>query len=331
MNLRAFKKYIIDSLSKIEWIKAYYRGYGLILMLHRIAPINPRKLPINEALKVSPEFLESFIIESKKQGYYFISLDELCDDLTHNRLKSKFLCITIDDGYKDNLQYGYPIFHAYNVPFCIYVCTSFPESSHNMWWFGLEDYLLDNDTIDMPNGGGQREIRTLEQKQAMFLSLRETIIKHSSSYTDANKICQKLGIYYNPQQYNDLTLSWKDIEFLDKQNLATIGNHTHTHPIFNNLTTEQVALDIKNALALFATHKIYPKHFGYPFGGRIEVSSKYFTIPQTLGFSSATTTRHGSIFPKHKNHLYALPRVMISDNFMLDSAFRVRKKRIVVD
>lgn len=317
----ALKQYIINQLWRLETSKRIFEGNAAILMLHRIAPIDSAKLPINEALKVSPEFLESFIKEAKDKGYSFVSLDELAHNLTDSKPFSKLLCITIDDGYKDNLTYGYPIFDTHRVPFCIYVCTSFPQSTHNMWWFGLEDYLLAN------KGGGQ--YRDLAQIQELFLSLRTQIIQNSTSYTDSLAICQKLGITYNPRTYDSLALSWEDIAQLATSPLATIGNHTHTHPIFNRLTPQEVTNDIAQAQEFFKAHNLAPKHFAYPFGGKIEVDSAYFGIPQELGFVSATTTRMGSIYPTHRDFLHALPRFMLTDNFTLRHIYRPRRQRIV--
>ncbi len=154
------KEKIIRFLSHIGAIQALYAGKGVIIMLHRVAHINPNRILANEHLKVSPEFLESFIKQAKQAGYHFISLDTLIEGFSTNQLPKKFMIITLDDGYKDNITYGYPIFKALDVPFCIYVTTSFPESCHNMWWFGLEDYLLKNDeiTINTINGGGASKL-----------------------------------------------------------------------------------------------------------------------------------------------------------------------------
>lgn len=315
------KGYIIKQLWQLEYSRKFFEGNAAILMLHRIAPIDSNKLPINEALKVSPEFLETFIKEAKYQGYAFVSLDELTDNLNESKLFNKLLCITIDDGYKDNLTYGYPIFDSYRVPFCIYVCTSFPESTHNMWWFALEDYILADNHIN--------STQSISQKEILFLELRTKIIQNSSSYTDSMEICQKLGMAYNPRIYDHLTLSWEDINLLAKNPLVTIGNHTHTHPVFNRLTMQDVSNDILKAKKLFNKYNLDPKHFAYPFGSQVEVDSKYFTIPRDLGFISATTTRMGSIYPKHKEFLYALPRFMLTDTFMLRDIYRPRRKRIV--
>ncbi|TLD96186.1 polysaccharide deacetylase [Helicobacter jaachi] len=332
--MKSFIHKAIHNLSQYACVQGLYKGKGVILMLHRIAPFEHRLAP-NENMKVSPVFLESFILQAKAQGYTFISIDEVYRGLCEQRLVDKFICITIDDGYKDNLTYGYPIFSKHNVPFCIYVCTSFPQGTHNMWWFGLEDYLLKENAINI--NGNMWDISSIESKEAAFMALREIIIQKVSSYEDCAETMQSLGIAYNPRDYDNLTLTWEDIDFLSTANggggidrICTIGCHTHSHPIFNNLSHKQVTADIQKANALFKAHLgEIPKHFAYPFGGRIEVDSSYFPLMATLGFKTATTTRHGCIYPSHKAHLHALPRVFFSQHFNIESAYKIRKKRVV--
>lgn len=336
--MRYYINKIRDTLSQFKSIQRFFKGKGMIVMLHRIAPFEDKLSP-NEHMKVSPEFLESFITQALDSKYHFISLDELHEGLLHNDLPEYFICITIDDGYKDNLTFGYPIFAKYNIPFCIYICTSFPESSHNMWWFALEDYLLKHSNIIYNNT--KYDISTKALKEAMFLTMRANIITQIDSYENCKQTLENFGIFYNPRDYDNLTLSWEDIAFLHTQNLqntlgggqrqlCTIGCHTHSHPIFNNLSNDEIAQDIAKAQKLFLQHLHFtPTHFAYPFGSRIEVSPHHFSLIQNLGFKTATTTRHGSIYPQHARHIHALPRVFFKENFMLESAFKIRKRRIV--
>ena len=49
----------------------------------------------------------------------------------HRRLierdfRRRFVCLTFDDGYRDNLRYALPILKKYDAPFTIYIPTSFP-------------------------------------------------------------------------------------------------------------------------------------------------------------------------------------------------------------
>lgn len=333
--MKAYVKALITQASKLRCVHSVFKGHGVILMLHRVAPFEDKLAP-NENMKVTPAFLEQFICQSLESKYVFISVDELYEGLLQNTLPKNFICITLDDGYKDNLTYAAPIFEKYNIPFCIYICTSLPQSTHNMWWFGLEDYLLTHMQIRFENR--DFDISTRADKEAMFLRVRNAIIAQSSSYEDGGDIMNAFGITYNPRDYDHLALSWEDIHILSnimgggQRRLCTIGAHTHSHPIFNRLTQMQVADDIRTSQHFFKAHLGFvPKHFAYPFGGRIEVDASYFPLIKELGFMSATTTRHGCIYPAHRAHLYALPRVFFGQDFMIESAFKIRRKRVVSD
>ncbi len=203
---------LVDYLSRFHIAQSFFKGKGLILMLHRVAPFEDKLTP-NENMKVTPTFLEQFIVDSLQSGYVFISLDELHYGLLHQSLPEYFICITLDDGYKDNLTYAYPIFAKYNIPFCIYICTSFPQSTHSMWWFGLEDYLLSTDYMEFQHIG--YDLSSKESKEMMFLTLRHHIITHTQSYEDGEEIMRSLNIPYNPRAYDSLALTWEDIKLLD--------------------------------------------------------------------------------------------------------------------
>ena len=301
-------------------------------MLHQIAPINPNKLPANENMKISPNFLESFIIDLKNKGYVFVSIEELINHLQNNTLQNKTICITIDDGYKDNLSFGFEIFKKHKIPFCIYTCASFLERKANMWWFGLEDYLLQHS--NMVFNDEKIDLSTIERKNLAFLKIRDYLISKINDYENAKGAMQEIGINYDIEKYNDLALNYDDINFMlnDKSGLFTLGHHTYSHPIFNNINDEAIKQDIAKANDIFQNHfGFIPKHFAYPFGSKIEVSKRHFELIKNLGFKRATTTRHGSIFDKHRNHLFSLPRIFLKEHFDMHTIFDFRKKQIVVD
>ena len=73
---------------------------GLVYMLHHIIEKNPHGIPTNEDLKVSPTFLEGIILKYKKQGFDFISIDQLNKIIKSNKKPERpFIAFTIDDGY----------------------------------------------------------------------------------------------------------------------------------------------------------------------------------------------------------------------------------------
>ena len=100
---------------------------GEIWQLHRVTPYVTSQ-SIYKDYDIPPEYLERIIIEYQCKGYVFISMDELINNFDkYKREKNKFVCITLDDGYEDNLIYAYPIFEKYNCPFLIYVTTGYLE------------------------------------------------------------------------------------------------------------------------------------------------------------------------------------------------------------
>ena len=99
---------------------------GVVYMLHHITPKDLNRIPTNEDLKVSPDFLEKIILNYKNKPIDIISLDEVYERLiTENNSQRPFVSFTIDDGYVDNYTNALPIFEKHHIPFAIFVATDF--------------------------------------------------------------------------------------------------------------------------------------------------------------------------------------------------------------
>jgi peptidoglycan/xylan/chitin deacetylase (PgdA/CDA1 family) len=55
--------------------------------------------------------------------------------------RSRFACITFDHGYRDNLEYAYPILRHHQVPFAIFVASDFADWRSHLWWSTLESVV----------------------------------------------------------------------------------------------------------------------------------------------------------------------------------------------
>ena len=60
---------------------------------------------------------------------------------------NKQVLLTFDDGYKDNYDLAYPILKKYNIPFAVFLTTSFPEKEAILWWYIIEDLIMKNEVI----------------------------------------------------------------------------------------------------------------------------------------------------------------------------------------
>lgn len=133
--------------------KAFHPAIGEVWMLHRVIPENQRSQEkIQYDLEVTPDFLEAKILEYQRRGYQFVSMDHVRDAVCRasffSRLRAKpFVCVTLDDGYRDNLTYGLPVFKKHQVPFVIYVTTDFIDNKSEMWWYPGEKLALSMDEL----------------------------------------------------------------------------------------------------------------------------------------------------------------------------------------
>lgn len=274
-----------------------FSSLGSILMLHRTAPYNASGFRHNENLKLSPEELEVVILQLKKQKRKFVSLDEAGAIInSKKRYTQKFIVFTLDDGYKDNLYEGYPVFAHHRVPLCIYITNSFPNNTSNLWWFALENLVLTNDTITNPNGKLLMN-HTKGLKEKNFLLIRSSILK--DNFRDPIDYIKSMGnlSFRLAKERIQKCLSWEEVSVLANKPLVTIGAHTMNHFPLARLSDEEVHYEIaESKLELERQLKIQINHFAYPFGSVNEVGEREFAIAKEIGFHSIVTTQHGHVY-----------------------------------
>ena len=191
---------------------------GEIWMLHRVVEQSSKKTEQQE-LEVTPEWLEEKITERRAMGWQFVSIDNIPSLLTkHLSLNTKrFICVTFDDGYRDNYTLAYPILKRLGVPFTVYVTTGFIDNRIPMWWYPGEqlgitiDELKEMDADPICTIGAHtvshpkldtltRELQhreIAESKQALETLLGHEIkhlsFPHGAHNDDTLAICRELG------------------------------------------------------------------------------------------------------------------------------------------
>lgn len=290
-------------------------GIGTILMLHRVREEPMNSFCPNRDMAVSPKFLEGFVHDARQRGYTFVSMDRLSEQLVAGS-GGKLLALTFDDGYRDNFTVAYPLLKLLGIPFAIYVTTSFPDGEAILWWEAVERLLQDHDHIKLADG---RELscRTSPEKLDAFVSLRESImaLPRDGLGDKVNAMFEQARFDWR-QMCAAEALSWDDLRELSRDPLVTIGAHTVSHPVLCQLSEEKALAEMRDSRERIEAHiGKHVTHFCYPFGSRNEVGAREFDLARSLRFSTATTTRWGNIFPRHRTHLHALPRVPLTNSF----------------
>lgn len=295
----------------------YYSGIGSILMFHRIKKkYSNSKISVNSGSEVSPKYLESIINLFIKNNYDIVSIDEVYERLKDRRNNKKFICFTFDDGYVDNYYLAYPIFKKYDIPFTIYITTSFIDRKAVPWHYFLEDLFLYNDTVFFTHNNINYRFSTSSRTKEIktFKFIESLILKADED--DYERLIEDIFKSYmlDISAYSKkLTLSWDQIKQMSDSGIVTIGAHTINHYNLNNLSYKTIKNEIegsKNLIESYINKKV--EHFAYPFGKGIKI--KILQILKELNFKTAVTDKVANIFPEHLNYLYYLPRITVNGN-----------------
>lgn len=270
---------------------------GSIFMLHRVAPYEKGKILYNEKLKISPGDLNEMILALKQLKRAFVSLDELKEIVRSGKEQSsKFICFTLDDGYKDNLEFGFEVFKKHNVPFCVYVTNSFPNQTTNLWWYALEMLIIQNNALRLQ--ATMVSNRTVHEKERNFLKIRHEVLQNH--FRNPIAYFQQLGtLEFDLQtEVAHKCLSWQELKTLSNSHLSTIGCHTVNHYPLSKLEYDESLKEIQSSKSeLESQLGMEIKHFAFPFGTKNEVSHRDIKIARLASFDTVVTTKHGHVYP----------------------------------
>ncbi len=294
-------------------------GQGLIFMLHRVLPENEReKYTLNRDLAITPEKLEEYILFFKQHDYHFISLDELSDWLDGKiKLNKKIVCLTFDDGYRDNLIHGLPILKKHQVPATIYVTNCLPNGTGLLWWYYFEEFANKANRLILDSSIRKVEFCWKDSNDAFsqFQQVSEAI-KSIPSIELRHVLKSSFGLTDEEMEKHcrEISLTWDEIKVLSDETMINIGAHTMNHVSVKQQESELVKVEMLNS-KLEIESKIGKKvaHFAYPFGGEFDVCERDIKIASSLGFKTSTLNQPGNIFKTNKSRKQALARMPLGN------------------
>ena len=123
---------------------------GVIFMLHKVAPASASTAGFcpNRHLTVTPGFLRKTIDLVRQHEVEIVSMDDAAARLREQR-PGRFAVFSFDDGYRNNLIHGLPVFQAAEAPFAVYVPSAWPDGGGNIWWQVLEDVVASTEQIEL--------------------------------------------------------------------------------------------------------------------------------------------------------------------------------------
>jgi peptidoglycan/xylan/chitin deacetylase (PgdA/CDA1 family) len=303
-------------------------GVGAILTLHHVRPPRPDRFQPNRLLEITPRFLKRVASALRRSRLDVVPLAEMHRRLTESDLRRRFVCLTIDDGYRDTLEYAYPILKQHEIPFAVYVATSFADRLGELWWLALEAVIARNTRIGLIiDGRDQRfDCRTVEEKRELFDAIYRWM-RSLKSEDELRHVIRELCARYHVDIgafCRELCMSWEELARIAADPLVTVGAHTVNHVMLAKVPAAAAQSEMEMSRRVIeAALGMRVEHLSYPVGDATSAGPREFAMAAKLGFKTAVTTRPGVLYPEHHRHLTALPRISINGEYQQMRYLRV--------
>lgn len=301
----------------------FWGGIGVIFTLHHVrpevaVPSSEQGFHPNRILEITPEFLDEVIGWVASRGLDLVTLEEACRRIRLGGDARRFVCFTIDDGYRDNLEHALPVFRRHGCPFTLFVTTSIVDGTAELWWQALEQAIARHVAVTATLDGERRlATETPEQKWTAFHRLYDRLREMDEDVqrawmrdfaaahdVDMTAICAAEA------------LDWDGVRKMARDPLVTVGAHTVDHYALCKLPRARALAEMTESRRRIAEQLgEAPEFFCYPYGGPDAAGPREFALAREAGFAAAVTTRKGVVFPEHADHLHALPRVSLNGDY----------------
>ena len=289
-------------------------GKDVILAYHSLSETEPSKH--SDSGYVSPRQRTSLrLFEEQLQWLSqfadFVSLSDIMTPTSSNRWR---VAVTFDDGYRDNIELGLPLFRRYEVPVTWFLSTRFIEERNYLPWWDLVDYMIQHVhgvvEVTLRSESPLYDLGVQEGKNQFLRDMREIFMTADQSSREAlhkNLRAKCTRFAKVPQN------AFADQEFIIQAASSpwiSIGGHTVSHPNLAKVSPETAKHEVargRELLQKWIGESV--NWFAYPYGGEGEYNKKIKRILRESGFGGAVTTNRGYISESIDE--FEMPRFMV--------------------
>ena len=289
--LKAAARTVLHRLGGLAFLRRRRRADFRILMYHRF----PGDLETRQSLEAQcAEF---------RRCYHPVSLAEIGNSVhTGQPLPPRALAITVDDGYRDFLDHGFPVFEAYGLPVTVFVVSDFLDGLSWLWTDVLSHSIACTAHTafrwEMQPGAPPVSF-TLEGKAAREAAARHLIeaakkLPNHDRLRMVHALPELLEVALPPRPPAPYQpLHWDEVRELAGRGVE-FGAHTKTHPILARMERDGQRFEIEHSKRRLEQELgAQVLHFCYPNGGPDDFDQTTVGCVAASGFRTATTTTPG--------------------------------------
>jgi peptidoglycan/xylan/chitin deacetylase (PgdA/CDA1 family) len=209
----------------------------------------------------------------------FVHLDDWVSQATSETRPRKTQCaITLDDGWRDNYEYAYPIFEELEIPATIFLATSFIGSNKKFWPERLSDLLGRPAELSAASSESLQSLAMLldvgaDALVSGSLDTDETIERFKRHGDDRilgvlGELEASIGERPNDSEKNEDFLTWEQVCGMHQSGLIRFGSHTVNHlRLLGGHDSTRIVEELSRSKSEIAVHTgTEPALFCYPNG-----------------------------------------------------------------
>jgi peptidoglycan/xylan/chitin deacetylase (PgdA/CDA1 family) len=217
------------------------------------------------------------------------------------------LAVTVDDGYRDFYQIGWPVFREYGIPATVYLVTDFLDGRNWLWVDRVRWMYLNS-----PAAFGSREDRLKKAFEAIEGAKR---MSNHDRLAWLDELPRELRVDppdQVPPEYEPMR--WEEVAEAAEAGIE-FGAHTRSHPILTMLSGDR---ELNDEIA-GSKRRIEEKlgrpvdHFCYPNGSLSDITTAAVQVTRAAGYRTAVTTEAGLI--SGADDVFRLRRIGVAPDY----------------
>lgn len=257
-----------------------------------------------------------------RQFFKVLPLDEAADMLIAGKLPPRAMCITFDDGYRDNHDLALPLLQKHGLTATFYVASGYLNGG-----LIFHDVLVETirhaatGPLDLGIDGLKRlHISDMASRVAAIQSLMGAMkyLPPLQRQQLSDRLLDRLGA----SAPRSLMMSDEQVRALSHRGMG-IGGHTTHHVILSKLSPQAARDEIEsNRQALSCLIDKPLTSFAYPNGKpEIDYDAGHVQLVRELGYHNAVSTR--SAIGTRQASIHELPRFVLNETTSIGVILRM--------
>ena len=266
----------------------FYKILGLLTVFFKYSSKNNLRVLAYHDIKDEELFKKH--LKYLKENFNIISIEVLSQHLLKNNpLPPYSLLITFDDGDVSVLEKGLPVLGQLEVPSCLFIITGLINTENDFWFNAVRKK-------EKLNGKSKQEI--------------ESLMNRLKGLRNVERV-DEIKKYNFPAQKQLTSHDLRDL----KAGKVFIANHSHTHPMFDKCSRNELREEFKMTSLKFREFQLEQGYqfFAYPNGSWDNASEE---VLQEMGIKMAFLFDH-KLNEKIINP-YRISRIRTNSDMSLD-------------